>query len=318
MAISSPIPFTTNSHGYMDPYSSFPSERVFYYPTETDAATTLTSEKDSDSWASINEEAHYLPGMAHFPGIHSRDIQAYPPPPYPPMPPNHGINDESETLVPEKLITSVPDAGLPLIYPSNTTPPKSTVHLPASGISIGDFSSNTHAFTLVDTASDFTVPPILPGTSDIPPPDEGREKREPQDRPHQYRKSRKKGEVESLHQSGDSLTFVKLIFLDLDSRAMTATQRMHRDKDLIDINKRSTNPVCACIAVPSGVDLMHIGITLKSTIPVPTVIWYWGRLRGRVADLQVSQNSRHNRFRFPPLITVDGVILEPQGIHLQL
>jgi hypothetical protein len=81
-------------------------------------------------------------------------------------------------------------------------PLKSTVRLlPASGIPDGGLSNNTHSFTRIDTASNLPVDLILPCTSHTPPPVESREKREPQDRPHQYRKSRKKGEVESLHWS---------------------------------------------------------------------------------------------------------------------
>jgi hypothetical protein len=129
------------------------------------------------------------------------DIQAYyPAPPYLPMPPNYDINDKSGTLLP---VPGVPVAGLPLVRPLDSTPPKSTVRLlPASGISNGDFSNNTYPFTRVNTAPNFPVALILSGTSHIPPPVESREEREPQDRPHLYQKSRKKGEVESLHWSG--------------------------------------------------------------------------------------------------------------------
>jgi hypothetical protein len=164
------------------------------------------------------------------------DVQAYPAPPYMPIPPDHGISDESGTLVLEKPVTGVPGAGLPLARPSNSTPPKSTARLlPASGISNGDFSNNAHSFTRVDTASNFSRALILPGTSHTPPPVESRGKREPLDRPHQYQKSRKKGEVESLHWSRRPLTFVKLLFLFLDSRVMIAAQNIHSDRALIDI-----------------------------------------------------------------------------------
>jgi hypothetical protein len=126
------------------------------------------------------------------------DIQAYLAPLYL-LPPNHGISDESGTLL---SVTSVSVAGLPLACPSNSTPPKSTVRLlPASGISNANFSNNTHSFPHVDTASNFPVPLILPDTSHTPPRVESRERRESQDRPHQYQQSRKKGEVQSLHWS---------------------------------------------------------------------------------------------------------------------
>jgi hypothetical protein len=130
------------------------------------------------------------------------DVQAYPAPPHLPRPPNHDISDESETLISEKPLTGVPGAGLPLVYPSNSTPPNSTVRLlPASGMSNGDFLNDTHSFTRVDTAYNFSEALILPGSSHTPPPLESREKREPQKRPHQYQKARKRGEVESLHWS---------------------------------------------------------------------------------------------------------------------
>jgi hypothetical protein len=129
------------------------------------------------------------------------DIQAYPTPLYLPIPLNHGISDESGTLLP---VADIPVAGLPLACPSNSTPPRPTVPvrlLPASGISNGNFSNNTHSFTHVDSVSNFPVALILPGTLHTLPPVENREKRESQDRPHQYQKSRKKGEVQSLHWS---------------------------------------------------------------------------------------------------------------------
>jgi hypothetical protein len=75
-----------------------------------------------------------------------------------------------------------------------------TLPLPASGISTRDSSNNTYSFTRVDTACNFPVA-ILPGTSHIPPPIESRERREPLGRPHQYKKSRKKGEIELWHWS---------------------------------------------------------------------------------------------------------------------
>ena len=134
------------------------------------------------------------------------DVQAYPAPPHLPRPPNHGISDESETLVFEKPLTGVPGAGLPLVYPSNSTPPKSTVRLlPASGVSNEEFLNDTHSFTRIDTASDFSVALSLPGrlsgSSHTPPPVVSREKREPQKLPHQSQKARKGGEVKSLHWS---------------------------------------------------------------------------------------------------------------------
>jgi hypothetical protein len=130
------------------------------------------------------------------------DVQAYPVLPYLPIPPNHGIGDESGMLVPEKPVAGVPGTGIPLAFPLNSTPRKWAVRpLPASGISNGDLSSNTHSFTGVDTVSNLPVARILPGTSHVPPPIESRKRREPQDRPHQYNKSRTKGKVESLHLS---------------------------------------------------------------------------------------------------------------------
>jgi hypothetical protein len=120
------------------------------------------------------------------------DVRANPAPPDLPMHPNYG---ERGILLP---VPGVPAAGLPLV---NSMPPKSTVPLPASGISIGDSSNNTYAFTCVDAASDFPVS-IPAGTSHIPPPIESREKREPQDRPDQYKKSKKEGEVEPSRWSG--------------------------------------------------------------------------------------------------------------------
>jgi hypothetical protein len=129
------------------------------------------------------------------------DVQAYPAAPYhyPPIPPH----SESGTLPP---VTGVPGAGIPLVFPSNSTPRKWTVRpLPASDISNGDLSNNTCSFTGrvtgVDTASNFLVARIPPGTSYIPPPIKSREKRGPQDRADQYQKSKKKGKVESLHWS---------------------------------------------------------------------------------------------------------------------
>jgi hypothetical protein len=118
------------------------------------------------------------------------DVQAYPAPPYPPVPHNYC---ESGTPLP---IASVPVVGLPL---ANSMPPKSTVPLPASGIS----PNNTHLFTRVDATSNFPVALIPLGTSHIPPapPVESREKRGPQSPPHQRQKSRKKGELGSLHWS---------------------------------------------------------------------------------------------------------------------
>jgi hypothetical protein len=153
----------------MYPYLSLPLENMSYYPIQIDVVATPTSEKGY--WANINGEVRYL-GCARFPRIHShRRSQPYPTPPYLPIPPNHGINNESVTLLP---VTGAPVAGLPLVCPSNSTPP---------------------------TPPNFPVASILPGTSHIPPPVESREKREPQDRPYQYQKLKKKGEVESLHWS---------------------------------------------------------------------------------------------------------------------
>ena len=127
------------------------------------------------------------------------DIQTYPVPPFlPVLPPNHGISYESGSLLP---VTGIPVADLSLVCPSNSTPPKSTVCLlPASGISNGDFSNNTHSFTRVDTAFNFPMALFPPGTSHITPV-ESREEGGPQDQPHQYQNSRKKGEVQSLHWS---------------------------------------------------------------------------------------------------------------------
>ncbi|KAI0274358.1 hypothetical protein BGY98DRAFT_74378 [Russula aff. rugulosa BPL654] len=124
------------------------------------------------------------------------DVQAYLAAPYhyPPIPPNH---NESGTLPP---VTGVPGAGIPLAFPSNSTPRKWTVRpLPASDISNGDLSNNTYSFTGrvtgVDTASNFLVARIPPGTSYIPPPIESRGKREPQDRADQYQKSKKRARI---------------------------------------------------------------------------------------------------------------------------
>ncbi|KAI0265259.1 hypothetical protein BGY98DRAFT_1191886 [Russula aff. rugulosa BPL654] len=117
----------------------------------------------------------------------------YPVLPYLPIPPKHGIGDESGMLVPEKAVAGVPGTGIPLAFPLNSTPRKWAVRpLPASGISNGDLSSNTHSFTGVDTVSNLPVARILPGTSHVPPPIESQKRREPQDRPHQYNKSRTK------------------------------------------------------------------------------------------------------------------------------
>lgn len=130
------------------------------------------------------------------------DVQAYPAPPHLPRPSNHGIINESETLVSEKPLTGVPGAGLPLVCPSNSTPPKSTVRLlPASGVSKEKILNETHPFTCVDMTSDFSVALNLPGSSHTPPPVVSREKREPQKLPHQSQKARKRGEVKSLYWS---------------------------------------------------------------------------------------------------------------------
>ena len=130
------------------------------------------------------------------------DVQAAPP--HLLIPPDHGISDESRTLLPEEFITSGLIAGLHHVSPSNSTPPNSTVGLfpsPASGISRGDFSNNTHSLTPVDAASNFSAAVTLPDTLHAPPPVESRVKREPRNPRHLHQKSRKKGEVESLHWS---------------------------------------------------------------------------------------------------------------------
>jgi len=125
----------------MYPYLSLPLESMSCYPIQIDVVTAPTSEKGY--WANINPEP-------------------YPTPPYLPIPPNHGINDESVTLL---SITGAPVAGLPLVCPSNSTAPN------------------------------FPVAPIHSGTSHMPPPVDSREKREPQDRPYQYQKSKKKARI---------------------------------------------------------------------------------------------------------------------------
>jgi hypothetical protein len=197
------------------------------------------------------------------------DIQTYPAPPFLPIPPNHGISYESGSLLP---VTGIPVADLSLDCPSDSTPPKSTVCLlPASGISNGYFSNNTYSFTRIDTASNFPVAPFLPGTEHIPPSVESREEREPQDRPHQYQKSRKKGErYGHCTGLGDPLTFVKLALLD--SRVMIAVQHMHSRRAFIVITERSTIPDRVFIVALNGVAPTSTEITLRSIIPTSTLI----------------------------------------------
>ena len=128
------------------------------------------------------------------------DVQAYPPP-YLLIPPNQGVSDESGTLLQEEPVSGVPVAGLHHVRPSNSKTPKSTVRLlPASGTSNKDRLNNIHSSTHVDTAFNIPLAPILHGASHLPPV-ESREKRGLQDRSHPYRKSRKKGAVDSLHWS---------------------------------------------------------------------------------------------------------------------
>jgi hypothetical protein len=54
---------------------------------------------------------------------------------------------------------------------------------------------------------------------------------------------------------------------------MIAAQNMYSDRALIDIAEKNTNQICACIAVPSGVDPTSLGITLRSITPMLIVIW---------------------------------------------
>ena len=68
-------------------------------------------------------------------------------------------------------------------------------------MSLPALSSNTHIFTRVDAASNFPAALIPLGTSLIAPAVESQVKREPLGRPHQYKKSRKKGDVESFYWS---------------------------------------------------------------------------------------------------------------------
>ena len=167
------------------------------HPIQIDVVTTPTSV--NGSCANINGEVRYLPGCAALSSNPLTDVQVYHMPPYLPIPLNHDMSNGSGTLL---SVTGVPVAGLPLAYPSKSTPPRSTARLlPASGISNGNFSNNVHSFTHVDTASNLPMALILPGTLHTPPPVKSRAKIKSHDRPHQYKKSRKKGEVQSLHWS---------------------------------------------------------------------------------------------------------------------
>ncbi|KAI0266041.1 hypothetical protein BGY98DRAFT_1102668 [Russula aff. rugulosa BPL654] len=143
-----------------------------------------------------------------------RDVQAYPVLPYLPIPPNHGIGDESGMLVPEKPVAGVPGTGIPLAFPLNSTPRKWAVRpLPAS----------------VFQMEIFRATPI-----------------------HSQASIRRK---EENHRTGPINTINperKLVLLD--SHAMIAAQNLYSDRALIDIAEKNTNQICACIAVPSGVD----------------------------------------------------------------
>ena len=161
----------------MDSYltGSVPLEKIVGF------ATTPTSEKGS--CANVNREVHSLPWFGA--------LSSYPAPPYSPILPY------GESGIP---FPGNPVVGLPHV---NFMPPKSV----SSCISNGDSSDEdtTHSSTRIDAASDFPVA-VLPGTPHIAGPphpveSQSREKKEPQNWSHQYQKSRKKGEVESLRWS---------------------------------------------------------------------------------------------------------------------
>ena len=143
-----------------------------------------------DVVANVNGEVRHLLACDALSESAHTDIQAYPAPPgLPvPIPLNHGISYESGTLLP---VAGVSVASSPLVYPSNTSLLKSTMRLfPSSGVSDGEFSNNTHSYARVYTD---------PATSHTPSPIETREEREPQNRPRRHQKSKKNGEVVSLH-----------------------------------------------------------------------------------------------------------------------
>ncbi len=48
---------------------------------------------------------------------------------------------------------------------------------------------------------------------------------------------------------------------------------MYSYRALIATTKKNTNPICACVAVPSGADPTSIEITLRDITPMSTVMW---------------------------------------------
>ena len=70
----------------------------------------------------------------------------------------------------------------------------------------------------------------------------------------------------------DSLTFPKLENAHI--YVIFVAKSIHNRKVFRDIIKRSTIPICVCIAILSGVAPTNIGFTLRSDIPTSTPTAY--------------------------------------------